>query len=53
MELAKLGDIEALERQLESLTTLDYEYTPFTRQTGQLAAGFQQHELINFIEQFL
>lgn len=53
LELARLGDIETFERQLETLVTIDSQYASFGRQTMQIAASFQQHKLIDFIEQFL
>ena len=53
LELADLGDMEALERQINSLETLDAQYILFAQEARQLVTSFQQHQLEVFLRNFL
>ena len=49
-ELAEMGDIAAIESQINSLEQLDSQYLPFVHQVRKLVESFQQNQLIKFLE---
>ncbi|WP_052055516.1 chemotaxis protein CheB [Myxosarcina sp. GI1] len=53
LELADLGDLEAVQQQLEDIAAQNSKYTTFVKQTKQITASCQQHKLVKFITQFL
>lgn len=53
LELAELGDIEAIQAQINSLEALDTQYISFLSKVKQFVTGFQQDRLENFIKKFI
>ena len=53
LKLVDLGDLQAVEKQIDSLVELETKYTSFAREIKQLAGNFQQHQLECFLSSFL
>ena len=49
-ELAEMGDIAAIESQINSLEQLDSQYLPFVHQVRKLVESFQPNQLIKLLE---
>lgn len=45
LELAKFGDIEAINEQINSLEITNFQYTPFVQKVRQLVVSCQQEQL--------
>ncbi|MEL7242734.1 MAG: PAS domain S-box protein [Cyanobacteria bacterium J06573_2] len=50
LNLAQVGDIEAVVEQAEYVQNLDNKYLPFVKKVCELAENFQLHKLIKFLE---
>ena len=50
LELAELGDMKALNEQINFLEALDSQYISFAREVRQLIVSFQQHQLEDLIK---
>ena len=53
LDLADIGDIKALEQQINFLEASNSQYIPFAREVRRRAANFQQHQLEIFIKSFI
>ncbi|ELS02479.1 signal transduction histidine kinase [Xenococcus sp. PCC 7305] len=53
LELADIGDIEAIEEQINSLEFLDEQLSSFGQEVRKLAMSFKQHQLENFLKSFI
>ena len=53
LELAELGDLEAIKQQINSLEALDDQYTAFVQEIRQLVASFEQEQLEILIKNFI
>ena len=49
-DLAQMGDMEELEKQINSLEQLDSQYLPFVNKVRKLVESFNQNQLIRFLE---
>lgn len=52
-DFARAGDMEGIREQAESITQMDDQFQPFAITIQQLAEGYQEQELLEFIEQFV
>jgi CheY-like chemotaxis protein len=50
---AKIGDIEAIEKEAELIKNLDSRYLPFARRVLELAAEFEDTEILKLVEVYL
>ncbi len=53
LELARMGDIEAIQEQAERLEQLDKQFKPFATELRRLAKGFQVNKIYHFLESHL
>ena len=53
LELVNFGDLQAVEKQVDSLVELENKYTSFAKEIKQLAGNFQQNQLEYFLSGFL
>ena len=49
-DLAQMGDMGELEKQINSLEQLDSQYLPFVNKARKLVESFNQNQLIKFLE---
>lgn len=52
-ELAMMGDIKGIIEQAKKIEQLDQQFVPFAKQLYQLAEGFQEKQILEFVKQFL
>ena len=52
-ELAMMGDIRGIQEQAERLEQLDEQLAPFARQLHQLAKGFQEKQILEFVKKYM
>lgn len=52
-ELAMMGDIKGIQEQADFLEELDEQFVPFARQLHQLARGFQEKQILEFVRKFM
>jgi CheY-like chemotaxis protein len=52
-DLALMGDIEAIQEQVERLERLDKQFGPFTAELRRLAKSFQVNQICKFLESYL
>jgi signal transduction histidine kinase/DNA-binding NarL/FixJ family response regulator len=52
-ELAMMGDIQGIREQANTIEQLDERFVPFAQQLYQLAAGFQEKQILEFVKQYL
>jgi hypothetical protein len=53
LELALMGDVEAIQAQANQLTQTDPRYQPFAAQLRRLAKSFQMNKLYDFLQPYL
>jgi PAS domain S-box-containing protein len=52
-ELAMMGDIRGIRQQAKKLEQLDPEFLPFAQQLSQLAKGFQEKQILEFVRKYM
>jgi PAS domain S-box-containing protein len=52
-ELAMMGDIRGIREQANWLEELDEKFVPFARQLRQLANGFQEKQILEFVRKYM
>ena len=52
-ELAMMGDIRGIQEQAKRLEQLDEQFAPFATQLHQLAKGFQEKQILEFVKKFM
>lgn len=52
-ELAMMGDIRGIQQQSTRLEQLDQQFVPFAKQLRQLAKGFQEKQILEFVRKYL
>jgi hypothetical protein len=52
-ELAMMGDIRGIQQQSTRLEQLDPQFVPFAKQLRQLAKGFQEKQILEFVRKYL
>ena len=52
-ELAMMGDIKGIQEQALRLEQLNEEFVPFARQLEQLAKGFQEKQILEFVRKYM
>ncbi len=53
VELAIMGDLITVEKQLNYIEQLDEKYIPFVRQVSKLAKDFEDEKILTLIEQYM
>ncbi len=53
LELAMMGDVEAIQAQADQLAQTDPRFQPFTTELHRLAKGFQINKLCDFLQPYL
>ncbi|MGQ4647597.1 PAS domain S-box protein [Lyngbya aestuarii] len=51
-KLAMMGDIKGIQEQANLIEQLDEQFSPFARQLRQLAKGFQEKQIIEFVKKY-
>jgi len=51
-KLAMVGDIKGIQEQANVIEQLDEQFAPFARQLRQLAKGFQEKQIIEFVKKY-
>jgi signal transduction histidine kinase/DNA-binding response OmpR family regulator len=52
-ELAMMGDIKGIQQQASRLEQLDKQFVPFAQQLHQLAKGFQEKQILEFVRKYM
>jgi CheY-like chemotaxis protein len=52
-ELAMMGDIRGIQQQAKRLEQLNEQFAPFAQQLSQLAKGFQEKQILEFVRKYL
>ncbi len=52
-ELAMMGDIRGIQEQANRLEQLDEQFVPFAQQLRQLAKGFQEKQILEFVRKYM
>jgi hypothetical protein len=52
-ELAMMGDIRGIQQQAMRLEQLDEQFVPFAQQVRQLAKGFQEKQILEFVKKYM
>jgi CheY-like chemotaxis protein len=52
-ELAMMGDIRGIQEQAKRLQQLDEQFEPFAKQLRQLAKGFQEKQILEFVRKYM
>ena len=52
-ELAMMGDIRGIQQQAQRLEQLDERFVPFAKQLSQLAKGFQEKQILEFVRKYM
>lgn len=52
-ELAMMGDIRGIQQQAKRLEQLNEKFAPFAKQLSQLAKGFQEKQILEFVRKYL
>jgi len=52
-ELAMMGDIKGIQQQASRLEQLDEQFVPFAQQLHQLAKGFQEKQILEFVRKYM
>jgi PAS domain S-box-containing protein len=52
-ELAMMGDIRGIRQQAKNLEQLDPKFVPFAQQLSQLAKGFQEKQILEFVRKYM
>ncbi len=52
-ELAMMGDIRGIQEQAKRLQQLDEQFIPFAKQLRQLAKGFQEKQILEFVRKYM
>lgn len=52
-ELAMMGDIRGIQQQAKRLEQLDEQFLPFAKQLSQLAKGFQEKQILEFVRKYI
>ena len=52
-ELAMMGDIRGIQQQANRLEQLNEQFVPFAKQLSQLAKGFQEKQIIEFVRKYM
>jgi DNA-binding NarL/FixJ family response regulator len=52
-KLAMMGDIKGIQEQARKLERLDEQYQPFAKQLHQLAKGFQEKQILEFVKTYM
>jgi PAS domain S-box-containing protein len=52
-ELAMMGDIRGIQEQANRLEQLHVQFVPFARQLRQLAKGFQEKQILEFVKKYM
>jgi PAS domain S-box-containing protein len=52
-ELAMMGDIRGIQEQANRLEQLNEQFVPFARQLRQLAKGFQEKQILEFVKKYM
>jgi CheY-like chemotaxis protein len=52
-ELAIMGDIKGISEQAKRLEQLDEQFVPFAKQLSQLAKGFQEKQILEFVKRYM
>jgi hypothetical protein len=52
-DLAKRGNMKGIVEQATLLEQLDAQFLPFARELRQLAKGFQERRIRDFIQQYM
>ena len=52
-ELAMMGDIRGIQQQAKRLEQLNEQFAPFAKQLSQLAKGFQEKQILEFVRKYL
>jgi len=48
-----MGDIRGIQEQALRLEQLNEEFVPFARQLEQLAKGFQEKQILEFVRKYM
>jgi len=52
-QLAMMGDIKGIQEQANLIAQLDEQFVPFAQQLSQLAIGFQEKQILEFVKKYL
>lgn len=52
-ELAMMGDIRGIQQQAKRLEQLNEQFVPFAKQLSQLAKGFQEKQILEFVRRYM
>ncbi|NET03858.1 MAG: PAS domain S-box protein [Symploca sp. SIO2B6] len=52
-ELAMMGDIKGIQEQAKLIAKLDEKFVPFAEQLLQLAKGFQEKQILEFVRKYV
>jgi CheY-like chemotaxis protein len=52
-ELAIIGDIKGISEQAKKLEQLNEQFVPFAQQLTQLAKGFQEKQILEFVKRYM
>ena len=52
-ELALMGDIRGIQQQAQRLEQLNEQLVPFAQQLHQLAKGFQEKQILEFVRKYM
>lgn len=52
-ELSKMGDIKGICEQAKKIQQLDQQFEPFAQQISQLAAKFQEKQILEFVKRYI
>ena len=52
-KLAMMGDIRGIQQQAKRLEQLDEQFVPFAKQLSQLAKGFQEKQILEFVRKYM
>ncbi len=52
-ELAMMGDIQGIQEQANVIEQLDQQFVPFGQQLRQLAKGFQEKQILEFVRKYM
>jgi len=52
-ELAMMGDIKGISKQAKKIEQLDERFVPFAQQLCQLAEGFQEKQILEFVKRYV
>jgi hypothetical protein len=48
-----MGDIRGIQEQANRLEQLDEQFVPFAQQLRQLAKGFQEKQILEFVRKYM